>query len=81
MRDRGERAVERAVGELAQEVVLVQVVGDVGIDQVHELVALLQVVDREHLVLAAIAQRFHDVRADEAGRAGYHDIHACFSLP
>ena len=75
MRNRGDRAVECAVAEFAQEVVLVEIIGDVAIDEVDELVALLQVIDREHFVFAALAQRLDDIRSDEPGSAGDYDIH------
>jgi hypothetical protein len=53
MRDRRQLAIESAVVECPQEIFLVEIVGDVAIDQIDELAALFKIVDREYLVLAA----------------------------
>ena len=67
--------VEVAFGETRQELVLVQVVGDLAIDEIGELVGARQVVDGDDGGFAALVQRANQVRADEAGRAGDDDVH------
>ena len=80
VRNRGDRAVERAVAELAQKGILVEIVGDVAIDEIDEFVALFQVVDRQHFVFAARIQRLDDVRSDKPGGAGDYDVHDVSSI-
>src|SRR6185295_18819669 len=79
VRDRDKRAIEGAILERTQEILLVEIVGDLAVDQVDELVALPKIIDRDNLVFAPVAQRLDDIRTDEPGRAGDYDIH--FAAP
>ena len=47
MQHRGDVVVEVAIGEPGEELVLVDVIGDVAVDEIAELVALGQIVDGE----------------------------------
>src|SRR5690606_39398438 len=60
----------------AAEVIFVQVIGDSTVDQIEELVALGQVVNRDDVLDAAAVQPAHQVAADEAGGAR-DDDHVC----
>src|SRR5689334_22177133 len=71
-----EVVVEVAIHDAEQEFVLVDVIGNVAIGEVAKLVALRQVVDGDDVALAALVERLHEIRADEAGRAGHHRVHA-----
>jgi hypothetical protein len=71
----GQFALAHAIDELA----LVQVVGDLAVDQVAELVGAREVVDGEDVALAAIVERLDVVGADETGGAGDDDLQS--SLP
>ena len=75
VQDRRDVVVEIALRQAAQELVLVEVVGDLDIDQVANLVGARQVVDRDDVGLAARVQPAHQVRSDEAGGAGDDDVH------
>jgi hypothetical protein len=67
MQDGLDLAVEMAGLDALDEIVLVEVVGDLAIDQVLELVGLGQVVDGDDVGDAALVQRLDDIGADEAG--------------
>ncbi len=45
MQDRGDVVVEVAVGEPREELVLVEVVGDLAVDEIAELVGAREIVD------------------------------------
>lgn len=66
---------EVATGVAFDEVVLVQVVGDIGVRQVAELLAVGEIVHRDDVGLAALVQRLQQIAADEAGGAGDDDAH------
>lgn len=74
MEQRADRA-EVAAGVALEEVVLVQVVGDIGVRQVAELLAVGEIVHRDDVGLAAPVQRLQQIAADEAGGAGDDDAH------
>src|SRR5690606_21549828 len=71
--DHGLGAREFARQDTTAEFVLVLVIGDVQVEQVAELVAVGQVVDRQDVGDAARIQPADQVAADEAGGAGDHD--------
>ena len=75
MQHRGDVVVEVAVGEADEELVLVDVVGDLAVDEVAELVGAREVVDGDDARLAARVERLDEVGADEAGGAGDDDVH------
>ncbi len=64
---------EAAPLQARQEIVLVEVVGDVAADEIHELPAVRHVVDDDHVVVPATVQLADDVAANEAGAAGDYD--------
>src|SRR5690606_4401384 len=66
-------AAQTPVGDQAAELVLVQVIGNAAIDQVDELVALGQVIDRNDVGDAAAVQAAHQIASYEAGCAGDDD--------
>jgi hypothetical protein len=66
----GQFALAHAIDELD----LVQVVGDLAVDQVAEFVGAREVVDGEDVALAAIVERLDVVGADETGGAGDDDF-------
>src|SRR5690606_5760254 len=68
-----DRADALQAAEPGQELLLVEVVGDVAAHQVAKLRCRAQVVDRDDVPFAAGVERAHEVRADEAGRAGDDD--------
>ena len=70
-----DRAVEFARLHHLEEVGLVDVVGDLAIDEIAELVGPGEVVDGDDVALAAFVQCLDEVGADEAGRAGNDGIH------
>ena len=63
MQDRRDVVVEVAVGEPRQELVLVEVVGDLAVDEVAELVGAREVVDGDDAGLAARVQRPDEIRS------------------
>src|SRR5690606_11864811 len=67
----GAHALQAA--EPREELLLVEVVGDVATHQVAELGGRAQVVDRDDLELPARVERRHEMRADEARGAGDDD--------
>src|SRR6266567_681618 len=78
--ERGDVILEVAVCKTRQELVFVEVVGDLAIDEVLKPVVARKAVDGDDLRLAASVQRFHEVGSDEAGRAGDDDVHLFSSL-
>ena len=66
--------VEIAVADAEQELVLVEVVGDVAIGEIAKLVAVGEIVDGDDVRFAARVQRLDEIRSDEAGRAGDDDV-------
>ena len=75
MQDGGDVVVEVAVRETREELVLVEVVGDLAVDKVRELVGACEVVDGEDRRLAALVERADEIGADEAGGAGDDGVH------
>src|SRR5204862_8089251 len=73
--------LEIAGREAIEKFVALQVVGDVAVGQIPEFVAALQMVDGDDVALPARVQPFHQVGADEAGRAGHDQIHASTPKP
>ena len=67
MQHRRDLVVEVAVGEPREEFVLVDVVGDLAVDEIRELVGARQVVDGDDARLAARVQRPDQIGADESG--------------
>src|SRR5574340_512928 len=57
------------------EFLLVEIIGDLAIDQVAELVRPLQIVDRDDVGDATLVERLDQIGADKAGRAGDDVIH------
>src|SRR5574343_1899313 len=60
--------------DAGNEILLVDVIGDVAIDQVLELVGLGQVVDRDDVLHAALIERLDDGGTNETGGTGHDDI-------
>ena len=75
MQYRRDVVVEIAVAEAPEEFVLVEVVGDVAVDEVAELVAMRQIVDGENALLAAGVEPLDEIRADESGGTGDDGVH------
>ncbi len=75
MQDGRDVIIEIAVDESFQEFILVEVIGNLAIDEVAELVGAREVVDGEDVGLAAIVQRPDKIGADKARGAGDDDIH------
>src|SRR5690606_4623057 len=65
-------ARQPALAQALPEFVLVHVVGYLALDQIHELVALGQVIHRKDVRMAAAVQAAHQIAADESGRPCYH---------
>ncbi len=76
MQDRLHGAVELAFLDALQELVAVEVVGDLAVGEVHEFRAVPHVVDGDDVGHAARVQRLDEVGADEAGGAGDYVVHA-----
>ncbi len=75
MQDSLDLAIEMAGLDALDEIVLVEVVGDLAIDQVLELVGLGQVIDCNDIGDAALVQRLDNIGADEAGSTGDDVVH------
>ena len=75
MEDGVDLAVEMAGLDARDEVVLVEVIGDVAIDEIAELVGPGQVVDGDDVLHAALVERLDEVGTDKSGRAGNDDVH------
>src|SRR5947207_11580815 len=69
MNDRSEIVFEVAGVETRAELILIEVVGDLGVPEIHELVTVLEIVDGDDAGLAAPIQRMNEIRSDEAGGA------------
>ena len=76
MQHRRDVVVEVSVDEPGRKFVLVEVFGDLAVDQIAKLVRLLQVVDGDDLALAARVERLDQIRTDEAGGAGDDGLQA-----
>jgi hypothetical protein len=63
-------AIELAVLDHVEELVLVEIVGDLAIGEVEELVGARQVVDRDDVGYAALVERLDQVCAYEPAGAG-----------
>src|SRR5690606_7405118 len=61
------------LGNPLTEIVFMQIVGNLPVDQIHELIAFGQVVDHQNIGIAALIQAAHNITADKAGSSGYHD--------
>jgi len=59
--------------ELLDELVLVQIIGDVEIGQIVHLAAVQQIVDQQDIALAAFVQCLDQIAADKAGAARDYD--------
>ena len=57
-----------------QELVLVEVIGNVAIGEIAKFVAAGEIVDGNDVRFAALVQRLDEIRTDEAGRAGDNDV-------
>ena len=68
--------VEVAVAEAFDEFVLVDVIGDLAVDQVAKLVGAGEIVHRDDVALAAQIERLDEVGADESRSTGDDDVHA-----
>src|SRR5690554_961040 len=64
---------ELARGKPTSEIVLVHVIGNPSVHEVHELVALGQVVNHQNIGKAASVQPQYEVAADKAGASGHYD--------
>ena len=71
----GDVVVEVAFGQPPQEFILVEVIGDLAVDEVAELVGPRQIVDGEDARLTAGVERFDEIRSDESGGAGDDGVH------
>ena len=58
--------------EPLEEVVLVEIVRNRQVRNVDELVAILEIVDDDDLVMTTLGERANQVAANEAGAAGYY---------
>src|SRR5690242_16104742 len=79
MQQDGDVVVEVAFGKPHREFVLVEIIGDLAIDEVAELVALRQIVDGQDLVLATLIEGLDQIGAHESGGPGDHGIHSPYS--
>src|ERR1700682_3815871 len=77
MQHRRDVVVEGAFGEPRQELVLVEIIGDVAIDEIAESIHTRQAVDRENTGLSASVQCADQARSDEAGGTGDDNVQAC----
>ena len=75
MEDRRQVVIEVACDEPRDEFVLVEIVGDLGVGEVHEFVAVLEIIDGDDVGLAAPVEGVDQIGADEAGGAGDDDVH------
>ena len=75
MENRRDIAVKIPGQQAIEKILLIEIIGDLAIDQVAELVGAFQVVDGENPLLAALIERLDDIRSDESGSAGDDDIH------
>ena len=75
VQDRAHRAVEAAVAEPLEKIILVEIIRDFAVDEIDELVAATQIIDGENLGLAALVERLDDVGPDETGGAGHYYVH------
>ena len=75
MQYRGDVVVEIAFLEAPEKFVLIEVVGDVAIDEVAEFVPMRQIVDGENALLASGVEPLHEIRADESRSTSDDRVH------
>ena len=61
--------------DTGNEILLVDVIGDIAINQILEFFSLGEIVDRNDLAHPAFIQGLDQIGADEAGRAGNDGVH------
>src|SRR5256885_10208598 len=76
MQHRRDVVVEVAVGQSWQELVLVEIVGDIAIDEIAEIIRTRKAVDRDNPCLSAGVQCADQARSDEAGSTGDDNVQA-----
>jgi len=75
---RGDIVVEVAVRKPRQEIVLVEIIGDVAIDEITEGIDSRQAVDRDDSGFPARIQGADKARSDKPGGAGDDDVQGVF---
>jgi hypothetical protein len=76
MQDRLDAAIELTVLDHAEELVLVEIIGDLAIVRLRNLSALRQVIDRDDVGYPALVERLDQVCAYEPAGAGDDVVHA-----
>ena len=61
MEYRGDITVEATGGEPCNEFILVEVIGDLAVDEIAELVGARQIIDGDDLALAALVERLDEI--------------------
>ena len=75
MKHRLHLVVEPAARERVEKAAFVEIVRDLAVGEVHEFVAVREVINRNDVGHATLVQRAHDVGAYEPGRTGNDVIH------
>jgi len=70
-----DQPVEKTIPQFFNEVLFVEIIGDLAIHQIPELVGILEIVHRDDVVLAALVERLDQVGTDKSGGTGDDVIH------
>src|SRR6476659_150909 len=76
MQHGGDVVIEVTIAEPGQELILVEVIGDLAIGEIVEFLAASHVIDGDDRSLAAVIERLDQIGSDESGSAGDDDVHA-----
>ena len=69
------RAVEVAIQQTLDELLLVEIVGNLAIHEIPELLCALEIIDRNDPRHATFVERLDDVRSDKSGCTGDNGVH------